>query len=84
MRKPSIHLNGTSRESLQLAYHEAYSSVAKALEAVQGAYPNARDYYPQGQEAFSEAANEHYDRIHRLEAVYSELAQIYQHLFEDE
>jgi len=76
MKIPTIHMNGTSAESLLKALSEAYSAVDKAMEAVAAAAPNARDYYPQGDNAFVEAREEHRSRLERLQSVQEELMEI--------
>ena len=70
---PTIHLNGTSAESLMEGYQKAYEAVSEAILAVARAYPNARDYYPQGNEAFSGAMLEHGRRLMLLQTVGREL-----------
>jgi hypothetical protein len=42
-------------------------------------YPNARDYYPQGHEAWQSALKEHTDRRNKLESVYNELMELTEH-----
>jgi hypothetical protein len=44
--KPIVHLNGTSKDSLLQQYLDAGHALETALEAMHGAYPNGRDYYP--------------------------------------
>jgi hypothetical protein len=80
MRKPTVHLNGTSLEALKEGYWDSCRAVHLAISALSKAYPNGRDYYVQGEGAFTEAAQEHYDRIRRLESVYTEINEIYQYL----
>jgi hypothetical protein len=82
MRKPSIHLNGTSLDALSEDYTEARCAVSRAITALEKNPPNARDYYVQGKHAYSEAVQEHYDRIRRLESVYSDLLEICEYLAE--
>ena len=52
---PSIHLNGSSRESLQNGYESAYRATSAAIEAFADNGFNARDYYVQGPEAYTQA-----------------------------
>lgn len=61
---PTIHLNGTSPESLLFEATQAREALSRAVDAIQGAHPNARDYYPQGVEAASKAIREY--EAHRL------------------
>lgn len=80
MRRPTVHLNGTSRQALQDGYRGARHALRKAEEALAEAAPNARDYYPQGPEAYPEAAREHADRLAALRRVREELHDIEEHL----
>ena len=80
MRTPTVHLNGTSRDSLFAMYENAAGAVFQAREALSEAGPNARDYYVQGQDAFKEAADEHLSRDNKLKAVYEELMAILESL----
>jgi hypothetical protein len=50
---PTIHLNGTSRESLMEDLLGAYHALTEAIAALGRACPNGRDYYPQGNDALS-------------------------------
>ncbi len=59
MLLPSIHLNGTSAEQLLEQACEAGNAVRAAIVALEAAGPNARDYYPQGDDAFTRARAEH-------------------------
>jgi len=76
MRLPTIHLNGTSRQYLHeeaLAAHRALSAAVDALAAMT---VHARDYYPQGADAYAEAAREHRERIERVRQVLVEVADL--------
>lgn len=46
MRIPTVHMNGTSPEDLLEQLVRAHQAVAGALEALDAASPNGRDYYP--------------------------------------
>lgn len=73
MRLPTIHLNGTSREYL---FEEAVSTAGAlrgAITALEAMTVNARDYYPQGPDAYPEAAREHWERIERVRGVLNEV-----------
>jgi hypothetical protein len=63
---PTIHLNGTAGESLIKDNLKALRSLQDAVEALQGAAPNGRDYYVEGPQAYSVARREHETRLHRL------------------
>jgi len=73
MQKPLVHLNGTSGESLLSGYVHVRTTLTKGIEALHGAAPNARDYYPLGDDAFSAARREHEDRTRRLMSVLEEI-----------
>ena len=60
---PTIHLNGTSPESLRDQYLEAASAIRDAMNKAQSVEFNGRDYYPQGPEVFSRARTEFTSRI---------------------
>ncbi len=74
---PTIHLNGTSGMSLLTQIREAHRAVDKALKALYGMAPHARDYYPQGDDAFVQATTEHSARLERLRSVAEELDALY-------
>lgn len=76
MRKPTIHLNGTSREALLEGYVTAISAVNDAMAKLAAAAPNGRDYYPQGTGALTEAQQEHEARAAKLRSVAAELQEI--------
>lgn len=70
---PTVHLNGTSAESLLEAYDKAGRALALAQAALEECSPHARDYYPQGtavdlegNDAFDNAHNEHLARCNSL------------------
>ena len=54
---PSVHLNGTSREMLLDGYTDAYRKLIEFREAFNSIEHNARDYYVQGPDAYSQARN---------------------------
>ena len=73
VRTPTIHLNGTGASPLQNGYEAAYRALTDAINAVNEASPNARDYYPQGAQAYSQAVKEHSRRLAALAQVRDEL-----------
>lgn len=79
MIKPTIHLNGTSREQLHAAYMGAYVCLQQAVEAVRATSPNGRDYYPLGNEAIRDAEHEHRKRLEMLEQVRAEIEELCEH-----
>jgi hypothetical protein len=76
MMIPKIHLNGTSKEELLSQVTDAGQAVSQAMRALTVAWPNARDYYPQGPDALREAEVEWRSRIERLKSVYNELSEL--------
>jgi len=55
---PTIHLNGTAGEDLKQEYYAAYKAIDAAIDALQTATFNGRDFYPQGSHAYSQARTE--------------------------
>jgi hypothetical protein len=82
MTKPTIHLNGTSAESLLEALNKACTAIRSARNALGEAAPNARDYYPQGDAAFPAAVREHRARDLALKTVFDELVEIAEHVLD--
>lgn len=76
MMFPTVHLGGTSVDDLFAPNRNAFTRVREALEYLQKAAPNARDYYPQGPAAFTMAQAEHAARIDALQGVLSDLQEI--------
>jgi len=77
---PTVHSNGTSPDVLFDQVIDAADAVRHAIDAVDAAGPNGRDYYLQGGSAFRVAAEEHASRIHRLASVLQELEQSAEYL----
>ncbi len=73
MIKPTIHMNGSGRDTLLDGYATAVRAVGIAIESLCDAAPNARDYYPQGDGAYAEARCEHKARVAKLRDVQDEL-----------
>ena len=79
---PTVHMNGTSAEGLKAPLVEAYSKISDAIDAVQAAAPNGRDYYPQGPEAYEAARAGHSKRLRDLDRILAELLAIWTHIEE--
>ena len=73
---PTVHLNGTSREELLRQVQDAGQAVFQARDALAKASPNARDYYPQGEFAYSAARAAHDRRARALLVVEEELSEL--------
>jgi hypothetical protein len=76
MMKPTIHTNGTSQGNLLGQVWHAKASVWLAIEALNQAAPNERDYYPQGLDVYRLAMAEHISRVNRLGDVWRELGEL--------
>jgi hypothetical protein len=77
---PTVHLNGTSKESLLEGYCEAINALHEAGRKLAAAYPNGRDYYVQGPSATSAAMKEHEARMNKLREIITELEAIAEHV----
>lgn len=73
LEMPFIHLNGTSRETLEEQVSTAYRAILNAVKALEGMHPNGRDYYSKGDAALTRAVNQHQSRVDRLVAIKDEL-----------
>jgi hypothetical protein len=73
MTVPTIHLNGTSKQSLIDGLCDASDALNTAYEALKQTAPNGRDYYTQGPQALAAATDEHLDRLRRLDAIKAEI-----------
>jgi hypothetical protein len=80
MITPTIHLNGTSRDELVRQYTAALDAIFAAIEAVNAMAPNGRDYYPQGDDAYSTARREHIARMAKLSDLYEEVSELAVHV----
>ena len=77
MMTPTLHLNGTAGADLQDQVTDAMLALSDAINALQAAGPNGRDYYVQRDvTAFAQAQQQHEDRLARLEAVQADLVAI--------
>lgn len=70
---PTIHINGTSCQELMEMNRKASYAVKIAIKALEQAWPNGRDYYPQGVDVIKSAISEHEARIIVMLKVVSEL-----------
>jgi hypothetical protein len=79
---PTIHSNGTSRAELVRGY-EAIDDALHALEeALYAVEFNARDYYPQGPSAWTDAKAQRLASLAKIREVKAENDAILQHLSE--
>ena len=84
MTKPTIHTNGTHPKDLLEDQMKAWRAVNEAVEALSKAGPNARDYYVQHPDAFTEAQKEHRARIGKLVEVADELTELLDYLSDNQ
>lgn len=78
---PTIHLNGTARSDLQEQAGGAMDALRTAMEGLRRMAPNGRDYYPQGNDAITNATRQHQSRMERVGSVMAELEAIQEHLY---
>jgi len=67
---PTIHINGSSAESLTKDYSHARRAVQEASIALMSVDFNARDYYVQGPSAWTEAVKQRHDIYEHLSAAF--------------
>ena len=58
MMIPTIHLNGTSRASLLSELESAHAAMSAAIDALRQVTVHGRDYYVQGEHAYTQARSE--------------------------
>lgn len=68
---PTIHMNGTGAESLLDEYTALAEAIQNATTALEHATCNARDFYPQGNDAWSRARDERSEMFQKLEDLQS-------------
>jgi hypothetical protein len=73
---PTVHLNGTDRETLLCQANTAVRLLGAARQALLDAAPNARDFYVRGPDAFAPAQRAHRERMERIEGLIVEMADI--------
>lgn len=75
---PLVHLNGTSKEDLLDQVRNA-STIARELKsALSTMYPNMRDYYPLGEEAFTRAKSQLLRQMTSVNTILNELSFMYE------
>lgn len=77
---PTIHLNGTARSDLLAQHIDAMFAVRGAIQALQLACPNGRDYYPQGADYTNVAMDAHAKRLDALQVILADLEAIALHI----
>jgi hypothetical protein len=84
MRLPTIHLNGTGLATLTREYDAAAEKLCDFIDAWRSIEFNARDYYPQGPDAWTKALAEREAQSVNLRAVRQYLQEIREHLYDEE
>lgn len=64
---PTIHLNGTGAKTLLEEYTALAEAIESATTALERATCNARDFYPQGNDAWNRAKDERREMFQKLE-----------------
>ena len=77
---PTVHLNGTGAQDLFDGYKNARTAVNDAIDAICKIEFNARDYYPQGPDAYSEARKEQIKRVEMMQSVSDDFLTIAMHI----
>jgi len=72
---PTIHMNGTGAKSLREQYRAVRLSAKATADALADATCNARDFYPQGPEAFQQAQADRREMFRLLQLVEDYAAQ---------
>lgn len=73
---PTVHRNGTAYKDLFEPVCTAMNAIRAADKALIEVTPNGRDYYPQGDSAFSDARQQHERRRLALRDMLSELQEL--------
>jgi len=66
MSIPTVHLNGTSRDSLVKQRVNIIDALLGVEKAISQAWPHGRDFYPQGPDALSAAQQVWHERANIL------------------
>jgi hypothetical protein len=73
---PQININGQDGMTLLRQYDTAMSAVVAAIEALQAIDVHGRDYQTLDSEAYSNAREQHRERLWSLEAINNDLTAI--------
>ncbi len=80
MQFPTVHLNGTSADSLLSDFRSVLDTLSDAIDAVRHCGPNGRDYYVAGDEAFTAARAEHSARLETLVTMRRDYMKLAEHV----
>jgi len=81
MMHPTVHINGTSKESLTKQWCDAHEACREALRKLAEAAPHGRDYYPQGPDAYYQAREEHVARMQKIQDVINDMAYLAEEVY---
>jgi len=73
---PTLHLNGSSGDTLLDNAHDAVRDLDVLIDGLRMHPPHARDFYVQGEGAYRSARAEHEARIAALTAILAEYREI--------
>ena len=73
MKTPTIHLNGTSGEELLKNANNAIKAAREFTTALVEIMPNARDFYPQGEQAAKDAQAAYLEMMQKVHDIRQEL-----------
>jgi hypothetical protein len=73
---PTIHLNGTGFTTLRDEYAAAYDAIDKAIDALAAATSNARDFYPQGADAYYKHRDERSEAFDNLRKAHAYVGEV--------
>lgn len=79
---PTLHLNGSGYDHLWALHAEANGALRNALNNLAEAAPHGRDFYVQGDDAFSKARAQHENRMDRIRSVMAEIDAIMENLYD--
>lgn len=82
MIAPLVHLNGTAASVLVEQHAAIVAALRASLEALRAGAPNARDFYPQGEDAIRQARKEHAARVEAVTNVLAEVEAILDNVVE--
>ncbi len=81
LAKPMIHMNGTSKESINKDLERVYTALSAAYEALKQCCPHGRDYYTYNDNSstYEKALAEHRERQKAIDAIKDEIEALIVH-----
>ena len=80
MTLPTIHLNGTGKETLIEEIDQVYASMSKLMGDFADVTCHPRDYYPQGEDAYPAARQQRQEMFDKLVEVSAYIDALRYHL----